>query len=648
MRKNLFTAFFAFCLMTGNVMADNMTLKVKTPAADNELPIVVKQFLATPVGRTYNAEQVMQVYKDMNRTPVRANESTNIVSTVVLDEDFSKWTQGSEEAPDTADVADKLDSLNNMKDWTGFLTYQAGGKAYFGYDDNGSGPGYLMTPAIDLTEGDGIYKVTFRVKNVNPDVTDQGLQYFVMNNDPNNKNMYIASTLPMSTEWKDVELLTDGGLKYTSVMFFGWQGKVLVDNVKIEKLAYPLSKATDIKATVAGGGKIAVDWAAVEGATSYTVELYDSNDNKTVATTTSDTNSAIVEGAFNPAHKFYVYVTAENGTDKSYPAHIYTDFSVESVDAPVATDATDVSTSGFTANWEASANAANYKLTLVRTHTATEDGEEVTYMDEDFSEIPYSNDDPSSTIMTKDYITPASFDAVINTPGWSTMLGVAFTGCLAITNMYEAYGMPGVLLGPISDYSIGEGKATISGTGFTSNDDVQVEVGFGKYTLGTVTFNEGAQTFELSPTGNDFNVTVSGGSANSRLIFKIVDAAEGGDMAAFSSLKIGTTLKKGDASTLTYGTATLPYNETSYRVDVPFTGQDKFEYYVSGSFGSVASKNSNTITVLSPEYDGISTLESDANATEVYTTLDGVRVDTPTAHGVYVVKKGNSTFKVMK
>ncbi len=651
MTKNLFTSLFAFCLLTGNAMANDVTFRPAFPAQE-EIPQVVKQFLATPAGRGYTANEVMKAYKAMNAAPAKSSESTNITSTVVLDEDFSKWTKGSEEAPDTVDIWEKLDSLNNMAGWGGYIIYQAGGKAYLGYDQIGDdGPGYLMTPKFDLSADGGVFKATFRVKNVNPDATDQRLQYFIMNEDPNNKGMISANSLPMTTEWQDLTLLLDDGVENTSIMFLGWRGKVLVDNVKLEKLSYPLSKPLGIKADVASGGSISASWNAVDNAQSYTVELYDTDDNVTVATTTTTTNTAVLEGAFNPTHKFIVYVTAENGTDKSYPGHQYVTFTVANVDAPVATEATDVTTSGFTANWETSQKAANYKLTLIRTRTTDTDGETITYMDEGFGEIPYSQDDVKAAVMTTDYITPASLDAVLNTQGWSTMVAVTFTDYLGITNMYEAYGIPGVLLSPISDYSIGEGKAKISGKGMSMMDDVQVKVGFGKYALGQATFNEGAKTFELSTTGSDFDVEISGGTANSRIIFQIVDAAEGGDVALFDSIHITSTLKKGESYTMPYGSVSLPYDATSYKVELPFNGNDIFEYYVTGSFGSVTSGKSNTITVKSPEYsesDGIKALDATSNNEEVFTTLDGVRTDNPSAHGIYIVKKGGKTFKVMK
>lgn len=651
MTKNLLTSFFAFCLLTGNAMANDVTFKPVFPV-QQEIPQVVKQFLATPAGRGYTASDVMKAYNAINAAPLKAGESTNITSTVLIDEDFSKWSKGSEEAPDTIDIYEKLDSLNNAAGWGGYLIYQAGGKAYLGYDQVGDdGPGYLKTPIFDLSGDGGVFKATFRVKNVNPDATDQRLQYFIMNEDPNKKGMVSANSLPMTTEWQDLTLLLDDGVKNTSIMFLGWRGKVLVDNVKLEKLVYPLTKPVGIKAEVASGGSITASWDAVDNAKSYTVELYDTDDNKTIATTTTTTNTTLLEGAFNPAHKFIVYVTAENGTDKSYPGHQYMTFTVTSVDAPVATEATDVTTAGFTANWETSQKAANYKLTLIRTRTADTDGETITYMDEGFGEIPYSHDDVKASVTTTDYITPASLDDVLDTKGWSTMVAATFTGYLGITNMYEAYGIPGVLLSPISDYSIGDGKATISGKGMSMVDDVQVKVGFGKYSLGQATFNEGAKTFELSRTGSDFNVEISGGTANSRIIFQIVDAAEGGDVALFDSIRVAATLKKGDSYTMPYASVSLPYDAKSYKVEVPFTGNDVFEYYVTGSFGNVTSEKSNSIIVKSPEYsesDGIKALDATESNEAVFTTLDGVRTDNPTAHGIYIVKKDGKTFKVMK
>lgn len=665
MRRNLFYALFALSFATANAATGNTMV---LPQSNNqalqivnqkkELPQAVKEFLATPVGRNFTAEQVLAAYNNACR--IMKAESGNIVSETKIDEDFSKLTAGSEDAPDATNIAENFDDYTKLPGWSSFLTYQAGGKAYLGFDEVGDdGPGYLMTPALDLSADGGTFKVTFRVKNVNPNAQDQRLQYFIMNDDPdkNKKGIIQAASLPMTTDWTDLELYLDGGVQYTSVMFFGWQGKVLVDNVKLEKLTYPLATPANVKLSATGGGEVTATWDAVDGASQYYVELIDddyegessSSDEYVVTTATVSENTAKLKCSINPSHKYIVRVTAMNGNDKSFPGRGTETLSVKKVDAPVATAATDVSTAGFTANWEASTFAANYKLSFVRTHTATADGEALTYFDDDFTQIPYEMGAPEGTVQSMDMQTPVSLDNFFKAPGWSTLLGVGFTGGFGITNMYEGYGLPGAMFGPVADFTVGEGKAKISGTAMTTVDDAQVKVGFGKLGAGNkITFNEGAKVFEVSKTGSLFDVEVSGGSKDSRLIFQIIDAAEGGDIVVFTNIKATATLKKDDCYTLPYSIVTLPYDATSYKLEVPFTGNDKFDYSLTGSFGDTVSPQSNTITVYSPEATAISGVNADSNAKAVYTTLDGMRVNDPAQHGIYIVKKGGKTFKVMK
>ncbi len=662
MRKTYFYTLFALSLAAGNfelataaTVADSAVVSqlYKTTLLQNGseklLPEAIKAFLATPVGKQFTAEQVEAVY---GKTAIPQKVTTGVVSETKIDEDFSLMTAGSEDAPDATDISGTIDNYTNMPGWGSFITFQAGGKAYLGFDEVGEdGPGYLMTPVLDLSDAGGTFKITFRVKNVNPNVTDQNLQYFIINDDPDDqkKGIISANFLPMTTEWTDLELVVDDGVPYTSVMFFGWQGKVMVDNVKLEKLTYPLNKPANVSYRVTGGGEITVTWDAVDGAAEYLVELIDNDANEVVAVKTVSETKAALSLAIDTSHRYVAHVTAVNGDKTSFPANGYGNIAVNKVDAPVALDATNISTSGFTANWETSQYAANYKVSFVRTHTVGDEGEDVTYIDDDFSQIPYKMNDPKGVVQTMDYVTPVSLDDFFQTPGWSTLLGVGFTGGFAITNMYESYGLPGALFGPVSDFTVGEGKAHITGSALSSIDDVQVKVGFGSLDADNQPlFNEGAQVFDVSTKGSSFDVEVTGGSENSRLIFQIIDAAEGGDLVAFTNLKATATMKPGDRYTLPYGFVKTQYDANSYELEVPFTGDDKFEYTVTGSFGSKASAASNTITVYSPEASAINAVGVNAKSDAVYFTLDGMRVTDTSRHGVYVVKQGGKTFKVLK
>ena len=96
--------------------------------------------------------------------PRRVEIGPNVQVNVLLSEDFSKFTAGSEEAPDGTDVMllENVDDYFNAPGWDGVEVYQAGGKAYLGLGVDSKGepnPGYLMTPNVDLTQNQGVPSV---------------------------------------------------------------------------------------------------------------------------------------------------------------------------------------------------------------------------------------------------------------------------------------------------------------------------------------------------------------------------------------------------------------------------------------------------------------------------------------------------------
>lgn len=600
-----------------------------------------------------------------SRLAVQPKSTENVVK---LSEDFNKLTKGTPEVPDTEEM-DETTAAELLPDWTVWHVYQAGGTAYLGYEDTDSGdPGYLMTPDLDLTQGQGVYKVTFRAKNVNPDNTTQGLQYFVFDNATS--TAMLASTLPISnTEFSEVSFTGSNGSAQTAVMFFGWRGKVLIDSVVVEQVVYSIDTPQNVDVSAKDGSTLHISWDAVSDATAYDVKVYnytseyDLDEENAVGSATVTTNEADIACDFNATYGVYVTVVARNATAESYPGHVYNhELEVDDIDTPVALDATAVTMQGFTANWEPSANAHNYLLNVTRTHEATEDGETAVLMDDDFDQTDITLDDSQSTLMNMSTFI-VSFDDYIKSKGWYTLaIGVAAHDIIGITNMYEGYGFPGVLCGPTADYSVGGGKCTVSGSAFSYTDDVVMKVGFGTFSLATgATFNDGAQeiTIGASPVameGTDFSVEVSGGTKDSQLIFLITDAAEDGDMALFDKLHIETTLNKGDVVTTDYASLTLPYNATSAQIDAPFSGNDYYAYNVAGSFGATSSDVSNTIIVKAPSATAISNVATrGAETVSVYTTggvqlLDnaGREALSTLDGGVYIVRQGGKTFKLAK
>ncbi len=678
-QKQLLMAIFAVCAMNLSFAVANNSFGAPPVRTQANLPKAVVDFLNTPVGQRFTADEVMKVY---NAQRAQTKSLKGVVATTMLTEGFSLWKAGTEDNPDPIDIStsSNFDSYMSQPGWLATYAYQAGGKAYLGFDDEGDGgPGYLKTPSINLQGNEGLYRVKFRVKNANKDVTDQNLQYFVMDDDPENPEILLASPLAMSTDWSEVEFIADGGRKYTSVMFMGWQGHVLVDTVTVESLSYPLRIPQNVQMEMVSANQTKVTWDAVEGATSYDITITEGGFNgDTLGTATVTDTKAVVTATITPESQMYAYVVAKSEDGESYPGFGSYTPAVASLETPTAKEATNVSSDGFTANWEAVPNALNYKLNLTRTHEVTEDTENLVLLSDDFNQFTVELDDPKSMLANVKDMSLYSLDDVLANPGWSLFVGIGAQGYLGITNIYDAQGIPGALLGPVADFSMGGGKAVVSGSALTMMDDAILKIGFGKLDVSPMgktilSFNEGAKEVEISTKGTSFNVEVGGGSKDSQLIFQITDAAQGGDMVLFDDLDVRQTLKKGDKYTLPYAGPTLSFDATSYDVQVPFTGNDFFQYNVTAAFGSVRSSASNTVTVNSPTsginevektnlssiriVDGKLHIDNPEKATVELYSVNGVLIERMNGEsqtvveikdGTYIVKVGDKIFKIIK
>lgn len=609
----------------------------------------INHFLNTEIGKNFSEQQVldaMQQGKAMaGSRKAKANESITIIN-----ETFDKWTAGSNDEPDAtllnADDQEAVDALCDEPGWTAFYCTQAGGAVYQSFDEVGdNGPGYLMTRDFDMTKNQGVFRFSARVKNVNPNATAANLQYFVLNNDPEHMEMKQANTLHMEYgEWTDVEFIAHVNTVYTAIMFYSWSGKVLVDEVKVEELLYALDTPTNIQIVPVSGNAIKVSCDPVEGATHYTFSAYSRNSSDTFTATVNEPEVTF-EGWFDAKEDVIVRVVASNDTEDSYEGVTYGPLIYNGeVETPVALAATNVTENGFTANWEPSLWANTYEVSLVRNHTVGDEPETIYYMQEDFSEVTLDINDPSSTLMTTDG-NPVSLDPYMNAKGWNAYLVSLSTGMLALTNIYEAYGFPGMMFTNEKDFSFGGGKVRISGMGMTMADDVVVKVGFAEKQLTMMgysyNFLDGAQEFEMSPSGSMFDVEIEGGTESSILLIKMVDASPTGDMAVFATLNISAEAAPGDQFSAPYATVVTPSDVTSYDVEVAFPAGDSFTYSIVGKYGDKASAASEVITVEAPDPVKLDRMEAHEQINAIF-TLDGRRVKANSLNelqnGTYIVR----------
>ena len=125
MRMNLLYALLALSLVSGNAVADNTAAipqfnksPLQTETQSKAIPQAVKKFLATPIGKNFTPEQVMAAYNNANY--IMRAESGSVVSETKIDEDFSKLTAGSEDAPDATNIADVFDNYTTLPGWGAF------------------------------------------------------------------------------------------------------------------------------------------------------------------------------------------------------------------------------------------------------------------------------------------------------------------------------------------------------------------------------------------------------------------------------------------------------------------------------------------------------------------------------------------------
>ncbi len=268
-----------------------------------------------------------------------------------------------------------------------------------------------------------------------------------------------------------------------------------------------------------------------------------------------------------------------------------------SIEAPVALEASAVTSDGFTANWQATADADSY---LVVANGTTATGESATLVDEDFSKLTSSSGSDSSNEVT------SKLDSYMSTSGWTgEKVYVGKSGAKIGTGS-----VAGKLVSP-SISATGDVTITVTATQYKSSENTLTVAANGT-TLGTMTLGSDATT-------ETFTTTASG---------TLQLTLTAGKRAYVSGVKI----EAGAVETATIeGTTT----DTSYT----FTGLNpemSYTYVVYALSGTSKSKASNVINV-GQLSTGIGTvLSSDATAADApLYDLSGRRVSNA-AHGIYI------------
>lgn len=690
MGKGLLVSLFAFSFVCAEAFAGNVLpeydgnlvlLQDKGVKEMKELPAAVRTFLQSKEGRGFKEADFVSAIENMNREVSYIAQSGYAapVEEPAFSEDFSLWAAGSDTAPDSKDICDELDSYMALPGWTGLSVYQAGGSAFLGmYEDpeEGASPGYLLTPAINLGMNDGAYRIKIRAKS---QLESQSLQFFCLN--LGSSGITGAKAISITDEWGDYEIDFNGGKEQLGIMFYGsLSGNILVDNIEVFSLNYGILRPEITSVNMVSCSSIDVEWTKVDEATSYIIDVY-SRDGDTFEDsillegydTGSAETSCRVEGLeLNPANDYYVTVRSCDGVHASLPTGWELIVPGE-VQAPVAMDATDISYKGFTANWSEVGMAWTYYLDVTAERVA-KDGEEFVFIDEDFGKFTAGSlyDDTGAASLAI-YYDP--LDGYMSQSGWTACFGLsAGVEAFITTNMGEEDGIPGMLVSPAYDFSIGGGVVNVSFDAQSiMGNDIVLLVGFvGEDNQVNV---DASELVEVGAETTAVDVQITGGANNNKLIIYFWDGEM--DFVMIDNLKVTMTLNEGDKYKATVACTTLDRGTTSYRVDAPWTDGGKYSYSVKASYPyysePMTSDFSNVMIVDVPAagvdgvtavnavtvHDGVVNIVNEdgyavsicsVNGSLLYSDSSGNREQTfkLLQSGVYVVRIGDKAYKLVE
>lgn len=426
-------------------------------------------------------------------------------------------------------------------------------------------------------------------------------------------------------EWKHVSHVLETTSYWSSsyvVKFEPYMASdgILIDNVKVEASDAFISAPEALQPTVADGTSFTARWTAVSGANGYLLDVYDGDKNYLLqnqeVTGTSYNVTGLTEGK-----AYYFTVRAKSGDNVSeYSNEIEVVEVISELPAPKALPASDITTSGFTANWEAVDKATQYLVTLNCTKVLAADGD-VNVFEEDFSKVNVG------TVSNPDLgMYGGALDEYTNQPGWDSYMPCFASGCLGIA----PFGSGGYIMTPKLDLSNNGGAFTLAvnlaenyfGT-YKSGGTVEFRVYEGKdgepVETKTVTTKEGF---------TDYTLTFTKGTADT-----YVEIYYNGDNKLFiEDLAISQTLKAGDSYSYIHAEQEVS-DGTSCKFDAPIDENTVYSYtvkayvrtVVDGEIGMLASESSAPVTV-DITSTGINNVDA-AGDTRVYGVDGGVVVE---------------------
>ena len=565
--------------------------------ADNDDRIkTIKQQVMIPVvkPKAIKLPSAMSATNSSMQMPMKA-EGTDIV---MFSEDFSKFTSGSEDAPDMntfiTDGSNVIPDYTNTGGWYGTDIYQAGGCCFLSTGNRS----FIMTPFIDLSADNGNYNVEFSCR------AQSGQAIVTIYN----QTMYGYAERRFAScneTWQTITIpFRELGGRESSIQI-GANAPIFIDNIRITQKDNPeISRPAVMDATNVTDTEFTANWIAVNKATSYLLDVFYFSDNQPqyVLQDYNILDTKLTVKGLQPGRIYYYSVQATDGVHTSAESNIVAAINpVTDMEPPVATEATEVSKDGFRANWTSVENATLYELRVRSEYKIPQSGTFV-IADENFDNINVG------TIENPIYNNNIyRFDQYTKYPDWAGLYSFIADGMIGLSSYYQTpeYNMSTIMTPyyKVSTANPGKIKINLSAMAVDCSPGTRLQVIL--YDVDPVTeyiTANSVQYVEINEEMTSYELEL--GESNYYTIYISFMEPEGEqgvfDMVFVDDIKITQELEAGTVLTKTYKRYTS-YNNGFY-VETPDSPQEEnFSYSVVSINGGVLfyyySDWSNTIYV---------------------------------------------------
>lgn len=497
----------------------------------------------------------------------------------ILSEDFSAFTEGTEAAPAESELSTWQEQIpaefTHDIQWKGRGIHQAGGVcAVLSYDDRtyGETQGWIQTPYTDVRLDDGNFTLRFRARSM--DSAQDSLILYLY--DRYSSNYYTSEKRTITDQWQTIEVPFQHnfgmGSRLAYIQIGAYNGAWLVDDMEIVQDVYDICSPHGIAPKDVTFEQFTARWDAVWSATSYlTSAYYYADEAKTervyIARDIETTERECTVTGTEKGKTYFFTVKAKNEkytSAESNEVQVYVP--IRTMPVPELAAPTDITLTGYTAQWQPVERAMGYAVRHFLKHTALFD-EEYTLVHEDLETIT------DGTLDWPGYFYDYDLDKYSKTPGWGVNMGCTVTGMIGIDNYYRRF-EEGKITSPEFDLSRNDGKYTVQLNVYAVNagDTVYVD----SYREGEKEHRE----YLMETVGeHSFSVDFTNGSAQTHFTITF----SGSDKMFIDDIFIKQILKAGESHTSALASFEVEgIDNTSYTfTDLAGEAGDEYLYSVA-------------------------------------------------------------------